>query len=113
MRVSGWPANIAKGQEQAMPEEDESKFVKIIGDKHAKARSHPTVAYERVIHAKSVTFTCIRCKKKVTEVHFPGPTTYCAECSIIVRREKTAARTRRSRQRKKALSETDSSSETM
>ena len=94
-----------------MPEEDESKFVKVYGDKHAKARSHPTVAYERVIHTRSVTFTCIRCHQEVTEIRFPGPTTYCAACSVIVRREKTRARTRRSRQRKKEQATNSSADE--
>jgi late competence protein required for DNA uptake (superfamily II DNA/RNA helicase) len=87
-----------------MPEEHESKFVKVYGDKHAREyaeRHHAPPAYERMIHARSVTFTCIRCHQEVTEVRFPGPTTYCSECSVIVRREKNAARVRRARAKKK------------
>ncbi len=87
-----------------MLEKDDAQIVKVRGDQAAKdyADEHPAPpAYSRIIHAKEVTFTCIRCHQAVTEVRYPGPTTYCAACSIVVKREKTAARTRRSRSRKK------------
>jgi hypothetical protein len=87
-----------------MPEVDESKTIKVRGDEHFKeyAKTHPVPpAYERVIHAKSVTFICIRCHTSVTEVRFPGATTYCAACSIIMKREKTAARVKRVRAKRK------------
>jgi phosphopantetheine adenylyltransferase len=87
-----------------MPEEHESKPIKVYGDKHFKeyAKTHPVPpAYERWVNARSVTFTCIRCHQEVTEIRYPGPTTYCAACSLIVKREKTAARVKRVRAKRK------------
>jgi hypothetical protein len=84
-----------------MAEPNDVQIVKVYGDKHAKARSHPTVAFERRIATREITFTCERCKAQVTEWHFPSKTPfYCATCSPIVKREKTAARVRRARNKK-------------
>ena|SRR5947209_5713404 len=105
-----------EGEQADMPEEYESKRIQVKGDEHFKeyAKTHPVPpAYERWIHARTVTFTCVRCKQEVTEVRFPGPTRYCAACAAVVKREKTRLRVQAARQRKKAVSETDASSETM
>ncbi len=96
-----------------MPEQDEAKTIKVYGDKHFKEyrKTHPVPpAYERQVHARSVTFTCQRCQQDVTEVRFPGPRpAYCVTCAVVVKREKTAARTRRSRRSKKEQQELPSS----
>jgi hypothetical protein len=70
-------------------EEYDSKFVRV----------KPT---SRLIGKREVTFTCQRCNAWVTEWRYPGPLPqYCGACGPGVQKEKTAARTRRSRQRKK------------
>ena len=58
-----------------MPEEHESKQIKVYGDKHFKeyARTHPVpAAYERYINARSVTFTCKKCARKSQRSAFQG-----------------------------------------
>jgi hypothetical protein len=87
-----------------MPERDELKIIKVLGDKHAKEKNADP-AYQRYIHAQEVTFTCPRCNQEITEVRFPGHVKYCSSCSVIVKREKTRARVQAIRQRKKALPE--------
>ena len=70
-------------------EEYESKVVQV----QATSRWHKK---------REVTFICQRCQRQVTEWRFPGPLPqYCAACGPVVQKEKTAARTRRVRQRKK------------
>jgi hypothetical protein len=79
---------------------------------HAEYDSHyvrvKKPATSRLVGKREVTFTCYRCKQVFTEWHYPGPVPqYCATCSPIVRKEKTAARTRRYRQHKKEQPVTD------
>jgi hypothetical protein len=84
-----------------MAEPNDVQIVKVYGDKHAKDRTHPAVAFERRIYTREITFTCERCKALVTEWHYPGKTPYyCETCSPIMKREKTAARVRRARNKK-------------
>src|SRR5947209_5160086 len=92
-----------------MPEQHESKIIKVYGDKHFKdySKNHPVPpAYERQMHAQEVTFICQRCNQEITEVRFPGPIKYCSACAVLVKREKTRARVRAVRQKKRALRET-------
>lgn len=82
-----------------MPQEYESKTIKVYGDKFAKARSS-IPAYERVLHTRLVTITCAKCGKTVKEHHYPGAKPkYCAECRAGVRREQVRDRVRRLRDR--------------
>jgi hypothetical protein len=90
-----------------MPEEYESKTIKVYGDKHAKARD-AIPAYERVLRTREVTFTCVNCGNSVTEHHFPGPIPRsCEHCRADVQRKQTRERAKRSRQKKKEQSSHD------
>jgi predicted amidophosphoribosyltransferase len=81
-----------------MHDEYESHYVRI---------KKPTTS--RLVGKREVRFICARCHKDVTEWRYPGPLPqYCAECGPIVKREKTAARTRRARGRKKERAATAS-----
>jgi hypothetical protein len=83
---------------------DESKTIKVYGNKYAKEKNS-IPAYERVLHTRAVTFTCQRCGTTVTEQRFPGPTPrYCSEvCAQEARREQTRWRVRRLRKKNALL----------
>ena len=98
-----------------MDPEGESKLVNVYGDKFAKARPHPQVAYQRMIGTSQVTFVCTVCGKTVTQQRYPGRSPrYCsAPCEEEGRREKTRARVKnlRARQRMMQEQETERSSQ--
>ena len=74
-----------------MHEEYESKYVRI---------GHP--ATSRLVGKREATFTCRRCGILVTEWRYPGPEPqYCSECGPVVQKEKTSARVKRVRDRKR------------
>ncbi len=84
-----------------MNPEGESKLVNVYGDKCAKARPHPQVAYQRMIGTSQVTFVCTVCGKTVTQQRYPGrKPRYCSDpCEEEGRREKTRARVKKLRAR--------------
>ena len=86
-------------------DEEQSQFVDVYGDQFARARKNALPAYQRIIHTRPITFTCIKCKQQVTQQRYPGRTPlYCGDiCADEAEREKTAERTRRYRERKAAL----------
>jgi hypothetical protein len=94
-----------------MNSEGESKLVNVYGDKFAKARSHPDVAYQRMISTHQVTFVCAACGKTVTQQRYPGRSPrYCSDpCEEEGRREKTRERVKklRARQRMRQEQETE------
>ncbi len=84
-----------------MPEGYEVKTVKVYGDTYAKQVTHPTVAYERTVRTKEVTWVCAQCGKQVKQWRYPGPLPrYCGEeCSREAQRDQTRARVQRLRAR--------------
>jgi hypothetical protein len=79
------------------------KIVPVYGDKVAKQRKHPTIAYERKLQARLITFTCCVCKETVTQWRFPSKTPlYCKPaCQEAARREKTRKRVQALRERRR------------
>ena len=90
-----------------MPDEQDDEgydgqFVQIYGDKYAKDREHPQVAYQRFVSKRLITFTCVQCTKTVTQWRYPsrGPK-YCSDsCRDEAHTEQTRERVRRYRERK-------------
>ncbi len=82
--------------------EEQSQFVDVYGDQFARARKNALPAYQRIIHTRPVTFTCMKCNQTVTQQRYPGRTPlYCSDiCAGEAERAKTAERTRRYRERK-------------
>jgi len=94
-----------------MKPEGESKLVDVYGDKFAKARPHPQVAFQRMISTSEVTFVCSVCGKTVTQDRYPGRSPrYCSDpCEEEGRRKKTRERVKklRTRQRLRQEQETE------
>jgi hypothetical protein len=90
-----------------MKPEGESKLVNVYGDKFAKARSHPQVAFQRMISTHEVTFVCTICGKTVTQHRYPGCSPrYCSDpCEEEGRREKTRERVKKLRARQRMMQE--------
>lgn len=88
-----------------MDPEGESKLVNVYGDKFAKARPHPYVAYQRMISTHEVTFVCAVCGKTVTQQRYPGRSPrYCSDsCEEEGRREKTRVRVKKLRARQRMM----------
>ncbi len=98
-----------------MNPEGESKLVNVYGDKFAKARPRPQVAFQRMISTQEMTFVCAICEKTVTQQRYPGRIPrYCSDlCENEGRREKTRERVKklRARQRMMQQQETDHTSQ--
>ncbi len=80
----------------------DGQTVKVYGDKHARAREHPQVAYERSVSKRRITFTCVQCQQTVTQWRYPsrGPK-YCSDpCRDEAHAEQIRERVRRYRERK-------------
>ena len=94
-----------------MNPERESKLVNVYGDKVAKARPRPQVAFQRMISTQEVTLVCTVCEKTVTQQRYPGRRPqYCsAPCEEEGRREKKRERVKklRARQRMAQKQETE------
>ena len=90
-----------------MNPEGESKLVNVYGDKFAKARPHPQVAFQRMISSHEVTFVCAVCEKTVTQQRYPGRSPrYCSDpCEDEGRREKTRERVKKLRARQRLTQE--------
>ncbi len=90
-----------------MDPEGESKLVDVYGDKFAKTRPHPYVAYQRLMSTQQVTFVCAVCGKTVTQQRYPGRAPrYCGDpCEEEGRREKTRARVKNLRARQRMMQE--------
>jgi hypothetical protein len=90
-----------------MSSEGESKLVNVYGDKFAKARPHPQVAFQRMISTYEVTFVCTICEKTVTQQRYPGHRPrYCSDpCEEEGRREKTRERVKKLRARQRTMQE--------
>jgi len=90
-----------------MKPEGESKLVDVYGDKFAKARPHPQVAFQRMISTSEVTFVCSVCGKTVTQYRYPGRSPrYCSDpCEEEGRREKTRERVKKLRARQRLTQE--------
>lgn len=90
-----------------MNSEGESKLVNIYGDKFAKARPRPQVAFQRMISTHEVTFVCTICEKTVTQQCYPGRSPrYCSgPCEDEGRREKTRERVKKLRARQRTMLE--------
>ena len=88
-----------------MKPEGESKLVNIYGDKFARARAHPQVAFQRMISTYEVTFVCTVCEKTVTQQRYPGHLPrYCSDpCEEEGRREKTRERVKKLRARQRTM----------
>ena len=90
-----------------MDPEGESKLVDVYGDKFAKTRPHPYVAYQRLMSTQQVTFVCAVCGKTVTQQRYPGRAPrYCGDpFEKEGRREKTRARVKNLRARQRMMQE--------
>lgn len=88
--------------EQDYYEGYESQTVKIYGDKVARARKHPQIAYERQVEKRKITFVCAQCTKTVIQWRYPsrGPKYCSASCRDEAHTEQTRERVRRYRERK-------------
>jgi hypothetical protein len=88
-----------------MNPEGESKLVNVYGDKFAKARPRPQVAFQRMISTQEVTFVCAVCEKTVTQQRYPGRhPRYCSDpCEEEGRRKKTRERVKKQRARQRMM----------
>lgn len=73
--------------------------VEVFGDL-ADVLPYTQPVYRRTVRTRSVTFTCQRCGRSVTQQRFPGPTPrYCGDpCRDHAQRARTRDRVRRFRE---------------
>lgn len=80
-------------------------MVEVVGNREAHERGQQP-AYSREVWTREITFTCIGCRKTVTQQRYPGRIPlYCGDgCKNEVQREKTRERVARHRKKKGELS---------
>lgn len=104
------PISLARPAEKAVPvlSPPQSNQVSLARKRiEVPVATRPRAAYQRTVHTRLVTFTCVQCGTTSTEQRFPGPLPrYCTEaCRQQARRAGTLARVHRFRARQRAEKE--------
>lgn len=105
-RGTGQPPVLLSLYEQAPgrggpPQKPPSKDYQVYGSKKAReeaVRNGGPPVYTRTVQASTVTFRCTRCGAETQTIRYPGPKSlYCDRYVVVVRREQTQARAKKSR----------------